>query len=70
MGFPPWPRSRQESRPWQRFRGIEYKLHPVFVSSVQQSGGADESSESASLTFGAINQTIGNPSQFGRANAG
>ena len=44
---------------------IRYELDPVFVSSFQQSGGADSSTESVSLSFGAIKQTIGNSSQFG-----
>ena len=44
---------------------IQYELDPVFVSSLQQSGGADSSTESVSLSFGAIKQTIGNSSQFG-----
>ena len=49
---------------------IEYKLHPVFVSSVSQSGSGDATTESVSLTYGAFEQTIGNSSHFGWANGG
>ena len=49
---------------------IEYKLRPVFVSAIQQSGSGNESTESVSLTYGAFEQDIGNSSQFGWANNG
>jgi type VI secretion system secreted protein Hcp len=47
---------------------IEYTLRTVFVSSLQQSGSADQSTESVTLAYGAVQQTIDNTSQFGWAN--
>ena len=44
---------------------VEYKLKPVFVSAIQQSGSANESTESVSLTYGAFQQNIGTNSRFG-----
>ena len=44
---------------------IDYKLRMVFVSSFQQSGSAGDATESIALTYGALQQTIGNASQFG-----
>jgi type VI protein secretion system component Hcp len=38
----------------------EYKLRPVIIESLQQSGGGGESTESVSLGDGAFTQTIGN----------
>ena len=49
---------------------IEYTLHPVFVSSVSQSGSGAQTTESVSLSYGAFEQTIGNSSQFSWANGG
>jgi type VI protein secretion system component Hcp len=49
---------------------IEYKLKPVFVSSLQQSGSGDESTESVSLTYGAFEQNIGTNARFGWAGNG
>lgn len=49
---------------------VEYKLHQVFVSSVQQSGSADSTIESVSLAYGAFQQTIGTSSRFGWTNDG
>ena len=49
---------------------VEYKLRPVFVSSIRQSGSEKESTESVSLTYGAFQQNIGTNSQFGFANDG
>ena len=49
---------------------VEYKLKLVFVSAIQQSGSADESTESVSLTYGAFEQNIGTNSRFGWANNG
>ena len=42
----------------------------MFVSSLQQSGSADGSTESVSFTYGAFAQNVGNASQFGFANDG
>lgn len=49
---------------------LEYTLRQVFVSSLQQSGSADGSSESVSFSYGAFQQNVGNSSQFGWANEG
>lgn len=46
---------------------VEYDLHPVFVSSLQQGGSGNESTESVSLSYGAFDQTIGTTSRFGWA---
>ena len=51
---------------------VEYKLRPVFVESLQQSGSGDESTESVTLGYGAFSQTVGNAdtAQFGFGNDG
>ena len=49
---------------------VEYTLKQVFVSSIQQGGSADQSTESVSLAYGAFEQNIGTNSRFGCANNG
>src|SRR5688572_13280115 len=44
---------------------VEYELRMVFVSSLQQGGSGGESTETVTLTYGAVQQAIGNSSQFG-----
>ena len=44
---------------------IEYELRQVFVTSLQQGGSAGDATESVSLAYGAVDQSIGNTSPFG-----